>query len=339
MTGLERALAALRGEAPDRRAFTLTLSLYGARLASIPLSEYYTDPRRYLEGQIAIEKTIGPDILFSPFALALEGAAFGSELVCMNKNPPNVRKPAITSTSDLGKLFVPDIRKDPGLSYLIDSMKLLAEHFNKEVALCAVLTSPIDLPVIIMGVDNWLDLVLFDRPRAEKVISMMTEYFLSISGALFEAGADFIALPMILTNPHVVFPRLITEFIVPESAKIFEKVKGPIIFHHGGNPLAANLGAYSSLPNVVGYTLDSHDSFATARSIIGPKPLLLGNLDGPTLAVRTPQTAISRATSILEDRKDDRSFIFSTSAADIGWDTPLETLTGIRDAVNGYAPL
>jgi uroporphyrinogen decarboxylase len=48
MTSMERVVAALQGEMADRRAFTLTLSLYGARLAGSSVSEYYSSPEQYL---------------------------------------------------------------------------------------------------------------------------------------------------------------------------------------------------------------------------------------------------------------------------------------------------
>ena len=61
MTGMERVLAALRGEPADRRAFTLALSLYGSRLSKCPTKEYFSDPRRYLEGQREVARRVGID--------------------------------------------------------------------------------------------------------------------------------------------------------------------------------------------------------------------------------------------------------------------------------------
>ena len=44
MNSMERILATLAGEPTDRRAISLTLPLYGARLTSCDLRTYYTDP-------------------------------------------------------------------------------------------------------------------------------------------------------------------------------------------------------------------------------------------------------------------------------------------------------
>ncbi len=40
MTALERVMAAIEGKMQSRPPFTMTLSLYGARLTNCPLSEY-----------------------------------------------------------------------------------------------------------------------------------------------------------------------------------------------------------------------------------------------------------------------------------------------------------
>ncbi|MFH0881213.1 MAG: uroporphyrinogen decarboxylase family protein, partial [Lentisphaerota bacterium] len=134
----------------------------------------------------------------------------------------------------------------------------------------------------------------------------------------------------------LVFEKTIDEVVVPALADMFAKLEGPIVFHHGGNPLAAYLQHYRSLPNVGGFVLDSRDDFAEARKIVGENVLLLGNLDGPSLGKLTPARAIEKARTILDSRKEDKHFIFASTAADVAWDTPLETITGIHALMAHY---
>jgi len=336
MTSMERVLSALKGTEADRRAFTMTLSLYGAKLTGCPLPEYYTSPERYLQGQIAVSEQCKPDILFAPFALSLEAQAFGSTITFLEKSPPNVRKLLIRNPGDIGLLKAPDVEKDDGLQYLLSSAKLLAGHFKQAVPICGVLTSPMDLPAIIMGVENWLEILLFDRKKALSVIDCMSGYFVSIANKMFESGVSFIAMAMVFTNPQILLQKTLAEFIVPALSEIFAKVKGPIVFHHGSVPIAGYLPLYQGLPNVAGFVLDHRDSFADARNRIGENRLLLGNLDGPTLGKYRTVTAVEKARNILETTKADRSCIFATSGGDVSWDTPLETITGIHDLLGSY---
>lgn len=336
MNSMERVVAALQGTPSGQRAFTLTLSLYGAKLTGCPLPQYYTQPERYAQGQIAVAEQCRPDIIFTPFALALEAQAFGGEVAFPGHNPPSVKKPFIRKPQDIGRIKVPDPEHQEELLYLQTSARLLANHFKGTVPICGVLTSPMDLPAIIMGMEGWLELLLFDRERTAEMIAIMSEYFVAMANTMFANGINFLALPMMFTNPQLVFAKTVEEVVVPALAGIFAKINGPIVFHHGGNPLARYLPLYRGLPNVGGFVLDPRDDFAEARQGIGDTMLLLGNLDGPSLGKISPAQAVAKAKIILDNRKDDRHFIFASTAADVAWDTPLATITGIHDLMAHY---
>lgn len=336
MTGRERVQAVLQGTNADRRAIVMPLSLYGAKLTGCPLDEYYRDPDCYLKGQRAVSEQCKTDVIFTPFALALEARAFGSDIVSLQKSPPNVKKPLIRNPADIGKIRVPDVGSDQGLLYLQASARRLADHFGESVPICGVLTSPLDLPAIIMGMENWLEILLFQREKALAVIALMSEYFVSMANSLFESGIDFLALPMMFSNPRLVFEKTVREIVIPALTEIFLQLKGPIVFHHGGNPLAEYLPLYRNLPNIIGFALDERDDFAVARLAVGEKTLLLGNLEGPTMGRISPDQLFAQVRSILDNRKGDRHFIFATSSADVAWDTPLEAITGIHEIVQNY---
>jgi uroporphyrinogen decarboxylase len=106
-------------------------------------------------------------------------------------------------------------------------------------------------------------------------------------------------------------------------------VRGPIVFHHGGNPMVPFLTTISTLPGVVGYAVDHRDSLAEARTILGPERVLLGNLNGPPLAKLAPHKVLEKVDNILEDRRDDPRFIFLNAGADIPLSTPPELLQAV----------
>lgn len=336
MTAMERVLAAVKGIPQERPPFTLTLSLYGARLTGCPLTDYYRSPEKYVDGQTAVMQTFAPEIIFAPFALPLEAEAFGSELVFFDNNPPNVRKPAFRSTSSADSLAVPVTADHAGLSYLTKSVRLLATGLQGSVPVCAILTAPTDLPATLFGIDGWLEILLFDERRSERILDVMHQYFVGLANELFTAGANFIALPVMFTSPRFLPPALINNRIIPTLDRAFREVSGPLVFHHGGNPIAHHLPDYAHLPNVAAFALDHRDSFSVAREKIGPDRLLLGNLNGPTISALTPETARAKVTDILNDRRDDHHFIFATSAADVPWSTAPETIHAIADTIRSY---
>lgn len=336
MNSKERVLLALRQQPQQQRPFTLTLSLYGARLTGCPLTEYYRQPHRYVEGQEAVMALCAPDILFAPFALSLEAEAFGSELIFLPNNPPNVKKPAFRSADEFIDQQAPDIDNHPSLCYFRESTRLLSGKYDGSTPICTLLTAPVDLPAIILGIDQWLETLLFAPDKAAHIMEKTTSHFAAMANALLADGASFIGVPTMFTNPRILYPHLIKEIILPALARSFSMVEGPIVFHHGGNPMASGLSEYASLPHVAGFALDHRDSLTEARAHLGPERLILGNLNGITLARVKSETIMKKVHEILEDRKEDPCFIFATANADIPFATPPELLQAIALAIRNF---
>ena len=337
MTSLERVLAALAGRPQPRPPFTLTLSLYGARLTGCPLTEYYRLPERYAEGQEAVMDLCSPDILFSPFALTLEAQAFGSELKFLPDNPPNIRRPAVDSADEFLRLPLPDPEGHPSLLYLRESVRRLAGKHHGRTPICGILTAPVDLPAIVMGIDMWIEALIFTPEKAAAILDMAQAHFVGMANALLADGANFIGLTTVFSNPTIMFPKMIATVILPALARAFQEVQGPIVFHHGGNPMLPYLEGYLALPNVAAFAIDHRDSLVEARDILGPGRLLLGNLNGLTLSRLSMEKVLENVDHILDDRKDDPCFIFSTSAADVPLDTPPELIQAISGRIHAFA--
>lgn len=336
MNAIERVFAAFRGERADRRAFSMVLSLYGARLTDCPLDAYYTSPERYVAGQRAVVDLCDPDILFTPFAMASEARSFGCELVHFTQGPSNVKKPACKGLADLASLRQPDLRSDPDLVYLVESTKRLADIFGRDKPIAAVLTAPVDLPALLVGIDQWMEALLFEPAKRDELVRRTTAHFVALANAMLEAGASCVVTPVMFANPRLVTPEIARQRVIPLLAQAYAQVRGPVIFHHGGNTLARFLEHFKGMPGVAGFALDQRDSFAEARTILGEEPVLFGNLSGPHLPGMTPQQAAERTRSILAERADDPRFIFCTANADVPWGTPPETIRAVRDAVLAF---
>lgn len=332
MTGMERVLAALRGEPSDRRAFTLALSLYGSRLSKCPTREYFTDPGRYLEGQREIARLVDPDIVFSPFALPLEALAYGGEGIWLDNFPPNVRKPPFRGQEEVESLGA-DLLLNQGVAYLVESTRLLAADFGPDKPVCAVATAPVDLPAMLLGIETWLEILLFDQERAARLMALATEHFLRLTNAYFAAGAAFVAIPVMFANLRIVTPALLEKIILPELARAFAQSRGPLVYHHGGNRILDHLQFCAKLPNVTGFLLDPRDNLPEARKVLGPQGLILGNVNGPGLARMQPDKAYASVSMLLGDRAEDRTFVLASSHADIPYDTSPDTLLAVRKAV------
>jgi len=332
---MERIGALFTGAPIDRPPFTLTLSLYGARLTGCSCASYYSNPDAYAEGQRAVVELCSPDIVFSPFALALEAAAYGAMLDFPEDGPPYLKKPAYKSIHGLVVPRPHSISSSPHLSYLIKAAEKVVADQNGARPVAAPIVAPVDLPILLLGLETWLDMLLFKPDEARLWGQLALDHFISLSKAYSDAGINFVVTPVMLANPLIVNPDIARRTLLPVLSDAFAHARLPIVFHHGGNKLGQSLGMFRDLPNLLGFVLDERDSLVEARQQVGPDLLLLGNLNGPSIPYRSVDDIKRRTISILLDRNGDPKFIFASAGADIPYGTGKEKLVALRDLLSG----
>jgi uroporphyrinogen decarboxylase len=333
MNSLERVLAAVTGGPSDRRAVALMLSLYGSKLTGCPLFDFYNNSDNYAEGQLAVKERFGVDVLFTPFVLTSIAEAFGSEIKYYSSSPPNMVKPAAPSYEMFSKIDMAAVEDHPRINYLLESARKLAAARASDTAIAAIFLSPMDLPPLLMGIEAWLETILFNEAEAEKIITAMSCFFVKTVNSFFSSGVHFVALPAAFCNPMIVTARIIDQIALPYMKAAFAEVKGPIIFHHVGAPMNEFIESLIQLPNVIGFAVDQSDDLSVSRNIMGSQKVLLGNIDGPTLNKKTPERIRRFCENILENRKADSRFVMASSGADISLSTPEENIDAIIETV------
>lgn len=335
MNSLERVFAAVAGKPTDRPAVGIILSLYGAKLTACPLDEYYTNPSAYASGQSAVREIFQPDLLFAPFLLSPEGEAFGSKVAFRGNQAPNMVHPAVESAQEAAHLSIPDIDSHPRLLFIRESIQRLSSQYRDEVPIVGILLCPLGIPAMIMGIDAWLEALLFHEETARYVLDMTTKFFINWANALLDDGATILAFPNIC-NSEIVTPKIAREVAVPVYHEAFNEVKGPIVMHNVGARALSFLEYYVSLPNVIGFVLDSRDTFSEAREKVGSNKVLLGNIDGPTLDKQDAEKVRDECERILADRSGDMHFILSTCGPDVAYDTPPENIHAMLQAAKNH---
>ncbi len=330
-------MAVLTGNTPDRRPFAMTLSLYGARLTNCPLSAYYSDPTRYVNGQVAVKETFDPDVLFGPFAFAHLGAAFGGSLKEFPDQAPTIRKPACSTPEELAGLSFPDIDTDPYLLYHLQAIEDLAQECGKDTPVAAILPFPIDYPALILGMDGWMEAVLFDPEGMKQVIELIEPFFVDFANRLYGGGADFIVSPCAFASPAVVTRTIALSFSRPVLENTLKQLHGPVVLHHGGAPVISHLDILAGLPSVIGYVVDARDNLAQAREIIGTDVILMGGPDNLSVSAQGSEKISEWCMNVLHDRASDPKFLLCNSGPDIPFITPPENIMAFTNAANSCA--
>ena len=336
MNSMERIQATLAGKPLDRRAIAPVLGLYGARLTNCPLEEYYTDPVAYAAGQSAVRETFQPDVLCAPLAFASIGAAFGSELVFLDTESPNLRRPAVQSVEEWDSLVVPDPDAHPRLLYFRDTIRLMAAEHGGEVPIAMVIPIPADIPELVMGLESWLETVLFDPAGARRVMDKIIPFYVRLVNGFFAAGATFVVMPCGFASPAIVTREIVTTFTRPILAQALDQLCGPVVLHNVGAPILAHLDLLTGLPSVAAYIVDQRDDLARARAVVGPDCVLFGGLDCANVGRMTASEVANRCRAILEERRHDARFVLGTSGPDVAWNTPPENILAMRNAAESY---
>jgi len=332
MNGKQRVLAAINGDYKDRPALSLTLSLYGARLIKCPLTEYYCDPDKYVEGQQKSVDIIAPDLVYSPFALPLYGKAFGSEIKIYQNQAPNLAKPVIKKIEDIKKLDFKMAIESAEINYFVESIKGLHRALGNETFIGAIALGPVDLPIMLMGIGDWLDLVISHPDEAASLIEKTSDFFLELSELFFDAGASAIVLPSCFVNPSIVTKEIAIDLLA-KSEKAFANAKGPLVLHSAGAKLLPFLNIFQELKNVAAFVISSDDDIQNARHYLPDGHVIIGNLEGPDLNRMEPNEIAGETEKICNTCDADPHFIFGTSGADIPYDTPLENILIIKETL------
>lgn len=337
MNAMERVLGTIGGKALDRRAFAPVLSLYGARLTGTRLRDHYTDPAAYARGAAAVREAFRPDVLFAPFTFAGIGEAFGSEVRWFEDQPPNVRKPAIESAAGWGDVRIPDPETHPRLAFLREAVARMASDVRGEVPIAVPLPSPVDLPSLAMGLDAWMEALLFEPEAARRIGDDAATFFVRLGNALLAAGGALLVVPSALTAPRVATRELAAGFVVPALAAAFSRLAGPVVLHHIGAPMLGTLDLVAGLPAVAGFAIDEADDPVRAREVVGPGKVLLVGPSGPGLPAREAAEVERGCRRLLEDLREDPRLVLFTAGADVPLETPPDRIHALRRAAEAVA--
>lgn len=335
MNSLERVLATIPGIETDYQPFTMLLSLYGASLIKTDTIEYYRNPVLWFEGQKAVVDTFDPDILITPFSSPIEAEAFGSDLVFLNKYAPNTKKPIITDLSQIKDLPTPDFDNSLPIQFFLKGMSLMAENYGQTKAIASPIHAPSDIPALLMGIEMWIDTLLFHHDKVKEIMEKTIDQFVRLGNEFIERGATFLVVPVNFTTAMIITDKIF-EMLLPYLERAFSQIKGPIVIHNGGSKLMPFIGRFAKLTNVIAFVLEPSESFSEARQIIGDKMVLMGNFDGPNFVKLSTEKAKEITLKILNDRKNDKHFIFATSNADIPYETPIETIQTVVDTIRNF---
>jgi len=269
-----------------------------------------------------LQRVFNPDGIFFFMDLAVEANALGLPVRYPLHESPTVEHHLVEKLEDLNQFMAADPLKDGRLEAFVETMRLMKRGFPEDLLKCAYVTGPYTLAALMIGASEIAVRTITEEAFVLGVLETATFTALRYARALFEAGADCIAVlepTAVMLSPEA-FRRFSARFI----GRMVSELEGPLVLHICGNSTHLIEGMCET--GVEGVSLDSDVDPVEIMPKLPEETVFLGNIDPVTVMRGSTPTQISTAvTDLLEAVRNYRNFILSTGC-DLPVDTPQENI-------------
>lgn len=291
MTSRERVLALIEGRPADHLSCMPITMMLAADQIGVKYREYALDYRVLVEAQLRTAENFGFDHV-SCIAETREAPDCGAAVQYFEDQPPSIieKQALLADKTVLARLHPPDPLGGGRMHDRVKGIALLKERAGSEKIVEGWVEGPCGAAADLRGI-NTLMLDFYDDPAfVRDLFEFVLEVALCFARAQAAAGADIIGIGDPAAS--LIGPRLYEDFVWAYEKRLVDGLHAAGVrarLHICGNTrrILAAIGRLDC--DLV--DLDSATPVAEARELMGPKPVLLGNLD-PVRALRdgTPES-------------------------------------------------
>ena len=332
---MERILTTLNHKEPDRVPLILNTSMHPARDMGISLKEYFKSSELVAGGLIRSREKYGTDAYIGFHYSPVEYEAFGGDVIFRNDGPPNSGRPIIKTVEEIDTLKSPDVLKTPCLKMVLDTIRVLKEKSRGETPIFGVAISPLSLPVMQMGFEDYIRLIYTDEQRFKKLIAVNSRFFIEWATAQLEVGASGIIYFDPVSSPTIIPPELYRQKGLKIAKELIPQIQGPIAAAYASArvlPILNDIISTGAVAVVVG---ESEDLRIIKERCSG-KITVIGNLNGIAMRHWTREQTFSIVKQAIHNAAPVGGFILSDNHGEISIQVPDEVLFDIRDAVRKF---
>jgi len=340
MTPMQRVLTTLEHKEADRVPFFLFPTMHGVRELKLSIKEYFSTAEYVSEGQLRLREKYHHDCLSSFYYGPAEIESWGGEVIFREDGPPNPGRPFIQSTSDIERLPVPDITEVPALKRVIKTTEMLKKEVGNEVPIIGVVMSPFSLPVMQMGFDKYIELIVDHERYFWQLMEINQKFCINWANAQLSAGATAICYFDPVSSPTII-PKetyLKTGFKIAKDT--ISQIQGPTVIHLASGislPIAGELAETGT----AGVGVSVEENLADLKAAFKNKLTVIGNLNGIEMRHWTKAETEENVKQAIRLAGPGGGFILSDNHGEIPWQVSDETLVNISKAVfkYGYYPI
>lgn len=335
MNSLERALSTIRLSIPDRVPVDLHNFAMAAAWTGRPFGEVFHSGALMAEGQLALWRRFGHDILLLENGTTALAEALGCKVIYPDDGPPKLVEPVLKRLGDVDDLPPIDPARDGTLPELLDATRRVAEAVgNSAFVMGRADQGPFSLAAMLRGMDQFLlDLALGSQPeKIHRLLEFTTGVCTSFALAQLAAGAHGTSIGESLAGPSVVSPRMYEEYALPYEQKVVRAVKqagGIFALHICGNTTRIVDKMVQSGADIL--EIDEETDLRVAKRAAAGKCALLGPVSPGALRNETSETVAQLAREALEVAAPGGGFILGPGCA-LAADTPAANIEALMRA-------
>jgi MtaA/CmuA family methyltransferase len=299
--------------------------------------DYCTDYRVMVEAQIRTAEAFGFDYVNSMSDPAREAADCGAVVEYFDQQPVALveDQALLADKTRLASLKIPDPLGGGRMHNSLKGLALYKERVGKEMIVEGWVEGPVAEGADLRGI-NTLMLDFFDDPVfVRDLFAFVIEMELRFAREQLKVGADLIGVGDAAAS--LVGPDIYDEFVWPYEKKLVDGIHalgGKVRLHICGNTRRILEGMGKLGCEIV--DLDSMAPMSEARQQMGPKTILLGNLN-PVAVLRNGDAAGVTAAIAECHRQAGAPFIVG-AGCEVPRDTPAENLRALCAYAHTHKP-
>jgi uroporphyrinogen decarboxylase len=326
MNSLERIVAAVKLEKPDRVPVTPLAICRSLRVAGLKTEDCLYNPEKMVQGKLAGSQRFDDDAVVAGTDLFVEAECLGSK-VKVYEHTPVVVDYFIKNKSDFDKLKMPDPKKDGRMPYVCKEIELLKKELDDTKIIVPVTGGPVTMASQLFGPEQLLIEMIEDPEWVHRLIRFCTDVSLAYWEELIKAGPHAIVMLEPFSSNTIISPEQYAEFTAPYVKEVFEFSwsKGVV----GVNHICADTSLIWDQMSSVGalaLQLDYPISLRECKEKIGKKICISENVHPVDyMLYGTPEAVYWKSREVIEEAASGSGYILG-SGCDLNPGTPEENI-------------
>ena len=296
MTGRERVLGLLRGQAVDRVPSMPITMMRAAEVSGVQYHAYATQAAVQVAAQVATAERFGIDYVSVISDPCCEAADLGAAILFPEDGPPAIieERALLEDKARLAGLRIPDVRRiGSRMANRIEAVRLLRQQAGETHLIEGWVEGPCAESADLRGI-NTLMMDFYDDPQfIHELAGFVVGVALEFAKAQIAAGADLIGVGDAAAS--LINRELYDEFVWPHEKRLVDGIHaaGGMVRLHVCGRTGHLVDAFARLGCEI-IDLDSMVDMRAARAAAGDAQVLLGNVDPVRVVCRGTADEVRR---------------------------------------------